>query len=175
MGVWLLFRRSSLLRCVSLSASSEGTGPSSWLKRRRVTATATRLVQELRLAGSSPLKAWLLLKPMTWRLEASQAAEVRRDLPAEPIVGQVEEPKVCQVADGCGWREDAGEAVRGQLSATTRRRRRRRPHVTPCQLQKPPLVLRFPGSKRTVAVAERVLVRPVWNRDGVACTRKKQN
>ncbi|KAG2586952.1 hypothetical protein PVAP13_5NG121243 [Panicum virgatum] len=61
--VRLLFHKSSTMRRVSSSPNSGGTRPWSWLDQR---AMNIRLMQELRLAGSSPEKA-LLLRSRAWR------------------------------------------------------------------------------------------------------------
>jgi len=127
--VRLLFHKSSSMRRISSSPNSGGTRPWSWLDQR---AMNIRLMQELRLAGSSPEKA-LLLRSRAWR-------RCRQPWLAgmPPVMNQLE-LRLRSLRDD--RLPTAGERTpvspwEGRLRETTRLRLA--PHFIPSQLQNPP-------------------------------------
>lgn len=103
--VRLFLNSLSILRRVSLLPSSEGRSPRRWLDWR---SKATRPVHELRLAGSFTGEA---VVAEVKRMEVAQAAEARRDGPAEGVGAQVQKPQGRKVTNRRG--EHAGEPARG--------------------------------------------------------------
>jgi len=131
--VRLLFPRYKILRLVSLLPNSEGTRPLSWFQRRSM---IIRLVQELRLAGSGPEKAFRVkLRIRRW----PRRPRLSGMLPLNPlwfklrILSEDRLPTAGERTPVSPWD--------GRLSATTRRCLPR--HLTPSQLQYPPSVLPF--------------------------------